>query len=127
VFRLVHCLDELIKVFLHACLLSKRHRHLCGRTARQADGLRPSPTQPPEDVGGYLKCPHLVDREQEDPSVKTRVEVVERTTVTDQLVGIGQDLIGLPRLALVSIVGVAMHLRHDGVNMVIRDPVEDVD
>jgi len=51
------------------------------------------------------------------------VEVVERTSVTDQLVGIGQDLIGLPRLALAAVVGVAMYLRRDGVNMIIRDPV----
>jgi len=64
-----------------------------------------------------------VDREQDGPSVKTRVEVVERTSVTDQLVGIGQDLIGLPRLALAAVVGVAMYLRRDGVNMIIRDPV----
>ena len=46
---------------------------------------------------------------------------------TDQLVGIGQDFIGLPRLALVAVVGVAIYLRHDGVNMIIRDPFEDVD
>jgi len=68
----------------------------------------------------------LVDREQKGPSVKTRVKVLKRTSVTDQLVGIGQDLIGLPRLALVSIVGVAVHLRHDGVNMVFGNPVEDI-
>jgi len=54
------------------------------------------------------------------------VEVVERMSVRDQLVGIGQDLIGLPRLALIAIVGVSMHLRHDGVNMVVGNPVEDV-
>jgi len=64
--------------------------------------------------------------EQKGPSVKTRVKVVKRTSVTDQLVGTGQDLIGLPLLALVAIVGVAMHLRHDSVNMVVRNPVEDV-
>jgi len=55
------------------------------------------------------------------------MKVMEGPSVTDQLVGISQDLIGLPRLALVAIIGVTMHLRHDGVNMVIRDPVEDVD
>jgi len=54
------------------------------------------------------------------------MEVMEGPSVPDQLVGIGQDLIGLPRLALVAIIGVTMHLRHDGVNMVVRNPVEDV-
>jgi len=44
-----------------------------------------------------------------------------------QLVGIGQNLTRLARLAFVAIVGVAVHLRHDGVDVVIGDPVEDVD
>ena len=127
VFRLANCLDELIEVLLHTCLLGKRHRQLLGRTARQEDGLRPSPTQKPEVVGGDLECPHLMDWEQEGPSVKTRVEVVQRASVTDQLVGIGQNLVGLPRLALVAIVGAAVHLRHVGVDMVVGNPVEDVD
>jgi len=67
-----------------------------------------------------------MDGEQEGPSVKTRVDVIERASVTDQLVGIRQNLIRLPRLALVAIVGVAVHLRHHGVDMVVGDPVEDV-
>jgi len=54
------------------------------------------------------------------------MEFMEGPSVTDQLVGIGQDLIGLPRLVLVDIIGVTMHLRHDGVNMVVRNLVEDV-
>jgi len=126
VFRLVRCLDDIIEVLLHARLLGKGYRQLRGRTARQEDGLRPSPTQTPEFVGGDLELPHLLDGEQEDPSVKTPVKVMERASVTDQLVGIGQNLIRLPSLALAAIVGVAVHLRHDGVSMVIGDPVEDV-
>jgi len=51
---------------------------------------------------------------------------MEGPSVTDQLVGIGQDIIGLPRLALVAVIGVSMLLRHDGVNVVVRNPVEDV-
>jgi len=65
--------------------------------------------------------------EQEGPSVKARVDIVERAPVADPLVGIGQNLIRLPRLALVAIVGVAVHLRYDGVDTVIGDPVEDAD
>jgi len=125
VFRLVRCLDELIKVLLHARLLGNGHRQLLGRTARQEDGLRPSPTQTPEVVGGDLKGPHPVDREQERPSVKTRMKVMEGPSVTDQLVGVRQTLIRMPRLALVAIVGVSVHLRHDGVNVIVGDPVED--
>jgi len=64
-----------------------------------------------------------MDGEQEGPRVKTRVEVMERASVTDQLVGIGQNLIRLPRLALGAIVGVAVHLRHNGVDMVVGDPL----
>ena len=67
-----------------------------------------------------------MDKEQKGPSVETRVEVVKRTSVANKLDGIGQDLVGLPRLAFVAIVCVTMHLRHDGVNMVVRNPVEDV-
>jgi len=52
---------------------------------------------------------------------------MERASVTDQRVGIDQDLIRLPRLALVAIVNVAVHFRHDGVDKVIGDPVEDAD
>ena len=73
VFCLVRCLDERIEVLLHARLLGKGHRQLRGRTALQEDGLRPSPTQTPEVVGGDLKGPHLIVGEQEGPSVKTRV------------------------------------------------------
>jgi len=54
------------------------------------------------------------------------MEVMEGPSVTEQLVGTGQNLIGLSRLALVAIVGVAMHLCHDGVDMVVGNPVEDV-
>ena len=60
-----------------------------------------------------------MDREQERPSVKTRVEVVERPSVTYQLVGVRQDLLRLSRLALVAIIGVPVHLRYDGVDVVI--------
>jgi len=127
VFGLVRCLDELIEVLLPARLLGTGHRHLRDRTVRQEDSLRQGPTQTLEVVGGDLKGPHLKDGEQEGPSVKTRVKVKERASVTDQLVCKGQNLIRLPRLALVAIVGVAVHLRHDGVDMVIGDPIEDVD
>ena len=57
VFRRASCLDELLEVVLHARLLGKRHRKLRGRTARQEDGLRPGPTQPPKVVGGHLNVP----------------------------------------------------------------------
>jgi len=126
-FRLSGCLNELLEVVPHARLLGKRHRQLRGRMARQEDGLREIPTQTPEVVGGDLESPHLVDREQEHPSVKTRVQVVEGPSVTGQLVGVCQNFIRLPRLALVSIVGVTVHFRHDSVDMVVRNPVEDVD
>jgi len=76
VFRLVRYLDEFIKVLLHTRLLGEGNRQLLGHTAPQEDGLCPSATQTPEVVGSHLEGPHLVDREQERPSVKTRVEVV---------------------------------------------------
>jgi len=66
-----------------------------------------------------------MDGEQEGPSVKTRVEVMKRASGTDELVGLGQNLIRLPRLALVAIVGVAVHLCHDGLDMVVGNPIED--
>jgi len=81
VFRLVRCLYELIEILLYARLLRKGHRQLLGRTARQEDGLRSSPTQTPKVVVGDLKGPHLVDQEQERPIVKTRMEVVEGPSV----------------------------------------------
>ena len=107
------------EVLLRARLLGKGHRQLLSHSERQDDGLWQRTTQTPKAVGGYLEGPHLVDREQERPSVKTRVEVVERPSVTYQLVGVRQDLLRLSRLALVAIIGVPVHLRYDGVDVVI--------
>jgi len=92
VFRLVRCLDELIEVLFHTRILGTGHRQLLGRTARQEDGLWPSATQTPDVVGSDLKGPHLVDREQELPSVKTRMKAVEGPSVMDQLFGVCQNL-----------------------------------
>ena len=52
---------------------------------------------------------------------------MERSSATDQLVGIRQDLVRSSRLALSAVLGVAMHLRHDGVDVVARNIVDDVD
>jgi len=127
VVRLLRHLDELIEVLLHARLLGKRNLQLLGHTVRQEDGLWPSLVLTLKVVGRHLKYPHLVDGEQERPHVKTRMGVVERPSVTDQLVGIRQDLLRLSRLAMISVIGVPMHLRHDGVDVVFRHIIEDVD
>jgi len=119
VFRLVRYLDELIEVLLHARLVGKGNIHILGHTARREDGLWPTAAQTSEAVGSHLEGPLLEDWEQERPCVKTRVEVVERPSVTDQLVGIRQDFERLSRLTLVAIIGVPVYLRHDGVDVVI--------
>ena len=67
-----------------------------------------------------------MDEKQHLPSVKTRMEVVELPSLTDQLDGIGQDLVRSTRLALVSTVGFAVHFRHDGIDMVVWHAEKDV-
>jgi len=67
-----------------------------------------------------------VDWEQKRPRVNTLVEVVERPSVTDQLVGIRQDLVRLSNLTLVAIMSVPVLLRHDGVDVVISYLIKDV-
>jgi len=53
------------------------------------------------------------------------MEVLERPSVTDQLVGIRQDLVRLSRLALIAIIGVPVHFRLDGVDVVVGHLIED--
>jgi len=48
------------------------------------------------------------------------MEVVERPSVGDQLVGVGQDFIRFSRLALISIVGVPVNFHLHGVDMFVR-------
>jgi len=125
VVHLVRYLDELIEVLLHARLLGKGYRQLRSRKERQENGLWPSTTQTPEVVGGHLEGPHLEDREQQRPIVKTRVKFMERPSITDRLAGIRQGLVRLSRMALFVITCVPMHLRHDGVDQVIKYPHDD--
>jgi len=126
VFSLVRCLDEIIAVLLHARFLGKGSQHLLGHTARQEDDLRPSRTKTPEVVGSKIKCPHLVDRKQERPREKSRVKVLQRPSFTEQLDGMRQDLACLSHLALIVIISFPVHLRHDGVDLIIGYPVEVV-